>query len=91
MSSLQDSENYSHYDYANGSSNSSESSDLNSNGAFELLRRENRLPPPIDYNVFTLVGLRDSQEERRSARPTVEREREIVEERRRDSRKEERG
>ena len=72
-------ENLSHYDYTNGSSDSSksldfsESSNISFDRALELLHRENKNHPPINYNVFTLAWLRNSREERRSAKPIVER------------------
>ena len=75
-------ENLCHYDYTNGSSDSSDSSDTSCNGAFELLRKENRSLPPVNYNLFILVGIRDSKEERKSVGPIGKKERKIIEERR---------
>ena len=65
MSSLQDSYNLSHYDYENGSSDSSGSSDSDSGGFFELHHGENRPLFPVDWNLFTFASVRNAREDRR--------------------------
>ena len=72
MFSLQDSENCFHYDYANSSSDSSDTSDYSSDGAFELLRRANRTLPPVDQNIFTIAGIRDNRKDISGAKPIRE-------------------
>ena len=72
MSLIEDSENHSNYYYTNGSSNSS---DTSSSGAFEIVPRTTRQILAIDYNVFTIAGIRDSREDRENIRIVEERER----------------
>ena len=75
MSSIEDSKNRFNYDCTNGSSESFEFFYTSSSGTFEIVPRTSRQIPAIDYNVFTIAGIRDSREGRENIRIVEERER----------------
>ena len=79
---VEDSKNPSTYDYTNGYSYPSESSDRHTSDIFEVVSKIGRWASTPNYDPFNLVGIRNSREEEESLRVVGERkgERDIEEE-----------